>query len=249
MIIRKAALAVLALAALAVPTSAHAATVEPYFLKNSTASNHSINVWSNSSCGGTVHPVYTGQQISSDGWDSAKASYPWDEEIRDDQTGAFLANRRHDAFECVPLSNNRHFVYVLNSRRSSVVKASTIAGTFSAAAACPSGYGKIGTWTLYRNDTEAATDYRLRVYFKKDSDEIARVGARVFKASGTSGKRVYVKIARNGNKLKAAAGTGITPCITAENTGGKYLFYGSVAKKKGKPAIASNSISITLTRP
>lgn len=110
-----AASAVVALSLTAPVSPANAATVYPYFLKNSSASNHSINVWSTSSCGGSVHPVYTAEQISSDGWDSARANYDWDEAIYDDQTGAFLANRTHDAFECVSLSNNRHFVYVHNS--------------------------------------------------------------------------------------------------------------------------------------
>lgn len=119
----------------------------------------------------------------------------------------------------------------------------------AASGACPSTYRTLGTWTLYRNDNGHATDYRLRVYVKKDSDEIVRVGSRVFKVNGPSNKRAYNKIMRNGHKVKAAAGLGFTPCITAPNHAGNYAFYGSVAKKKGAPVIASNTIVIRFTRP
>jgi tRNA(Phe) wybutosine-synthesizing methylase Tyw3 len=98
-----------------IATPAQAATVEPYFLKLSTFSNHTINVWSTSSCGGSVHVVHTGEQIKSDGWDCARSLYDWDESIYDNKTGKWLADRQHNAFDAVPLSNNRHFVYVHNS--------------------------------------------------------------------------------------------------------------------------------------
>jgi hypothetical protein len=94
---------------------ASAATVTPYFFRNETASNHSINLWSQPNCTGTVHPVYTGQQVSSDGWDCARAMFDWTERIYDVPSGRYLAVRYHKAGEAVNLSNNRHSAYVYNS--------------------------------------------------------------------------------------------------------------------------------------
>ena len=115
--------------------------------------------------------------------------------------------------------------------------------------ACPSSYSTLSTWPLYRNDTGALTDWRIRVYVKEQGHSVVRTGVRVFKASGPSHKRAYAAIKKNGRKLVADAGTGITDCVTWPNAGGTYEYYGSVANAKGSPAIASNLISITFRKP